>query len=73
MPNARFTLQALEELTLPQRDSIVRMLRNEHIRGIDVQLGGFDLPDGYLFFRKDYADGSTPLYGGISPEGDVST
>jgi hypothetical protein len=75
MPNVRFTTQALESTTLAQRDALVRLCRQNEtdtIRGIDVQLGGFDLPDGYLAFRCDYINGQ-PMYGGISPEGEVST
>jgi hypothetical protein len=72
MPNVRFTELALESLTREQKEALVVLVRGLKVRGIDVQAGGFDLPDGYVAFRVDYVDGQ-PMYGGISPEGEVST
>jgi hypothetical protein len=39
---------------------------------IHVGNGTFDLPRGYITVRLFYKDG-TSIYGGISPEGQVST
>jgi len=72
MPNIRFTVQALECLTTKQAEALARLARGVEVRGIDVQFGGFDLPNGYVGFRVDYVDGQ-PMYGGVSPEGEVST
>lgn len=65
------TSQALEIMTIPQRDALIR-LANERVQNVSVQRGGFDLPEMYLAFRQDYKEG-TPIFGGISPNGDVST
>ena len=40
-------------------------------RGVEVFPGTFDLPPGYISIKLD--PHGHPIYGGISPEGDVST
>lgn len=40
---------------------------------VHVTKGMFDLPEGYLSFRQDYASGNGTVYGGIGPDGSVST
>lgn len=65
------TKEALEIMTLEQRDSAVR-LANDAVDHVVIQKGGFDLPEGYLAFIQKYAD-NRPIYGGIAPNGDVST
>ena len=66
------TKEAMTVMTIAQRDALVR-LANDAVDHIGVQKGGFDLPEGYLAFRQKYADHSSPIYGGIAPNGDVST
>ena len=75
MPSGQVTLthQALDVLTPEQVSSLVRLSTPETVDYIIVQKGGFDLPEGYLAFAVHYKEHNTPMYGGISPEGDVST
>lgn len=65
------TREAMAAMTVEQRDALVR-IANDRVKSVGVQKGGLDLPDGYLAFRQDYPTG-TPIYGGIAPNGDVST
>jgi hypothetical protein len=62
--------EAIEICTEDQLEAICRLMADKHT--ITVHKAGFDLPDGYLTFILKYESGST-IYGGISPEGDVST
>lgn len=72
MRTATFTLEALETATPEQMMAVNRLLIPETVRNVDVQRGGFDLPDGYLAVAVEYVSGSC-LYGGIDPDGSVST
>ena len=70
---AQINKEALEILTGEQAKSIARMCTDK-TQALTIQKGGFDLPDGYVTFLRVYDPrfgGS--IYGGISPEGDVST
>lgn len=66
-----FTLEALGILTKEQQKSLLN-LYHDNVTTIVVAKGMFDLPEGYITFRCDYRTGQS-MYGGISPEGDVST
>lgn len=65
------TREAMEVMTPDQRVALVR-IASERVAGITVQKGGFDLPDGYLAFGQRYEEGVI-IYGGIAPDGAVST
>lgn len=65
------TPEAMETMTLDQKSALVR-LHTQRVADIRVQKGGFDLPDGYLAFGQRYEEGVI-IYGGIAPNGDVST
>ena len=71
----RFTREALKVVTPKQIEALNFLCRE--VSGtlcIQVSVGGFDLPDGYLSLRRIYRDPMLDtIYGGISPEGDVST
>lgn len=73
MKKAELTQQACEKATVAQMQALARILDSPTVQRIDVTGAGFDLPSGYLTFRVDYNQGSSPMYGGISPEGEVST
>jgi hypothetical protein len=67
--DVEFTTRALERVTPEQIEAIKRLTYGNH----KVELGvTFDLPEGYLFFVQSHLNGRQ-IYGGISPEGDVST
>jgi hypothetical protein len=66
------TKQACDIATTEQMSALAR-LHNSSIDFITVQRGGLGLSDSYLAFAVHYIDGSTPMYGGIDPEGRVST
>ena len=72
MKKAELTQQACEIATKPQMRKLAHLLSGEWVTGITATAAGFDLPPGYLNVRIDY-DGRSPIYGGISPEGDLST
>jgi hypothetical protein len=69
MKHAELTPQACAIATEPQMLKLASLL--EKADKIGVSAAGLDLPTGYLFVRIDYPAG--PIYGGISPEGDLST
>lgn len=70
----KITYEAAKIATTEQMQALARMINPEtHTEEIVVQAGGFGLPEGYLAFLRKYEDGSQPIYGGISAEGDVST
>lgn len=75
MKTANLTHEALSTVTPEQIRALIRLLNTEHTAQMTVTKGGFDLPDGYLAFRLDYADpgNGTSIFGGIDPEGSVST
>lgn len=73
MANIEFTREAYVICTTEQRNAFFRLLDSESVKHIQIQRGGFDLPNGYLAFRIDYNTGSTPMYGGVAPDGSVST
>lgn len=58
------------ELTEAQKEALKRL----DLRWAQVHYwkGDFGLPTGYLSVRLFYSNGDS-IYGGISPEGDVST
>ena len=64
------TKNALDNATPDQLEAIWHLLLR--FPEIVVRKASFDLPDGYLTFIKTYSNG-TKVYGGISPEGQVST
>lgn len=72
MTDVVFTAEACKACTWAQLNAISYMADSEYKSKIQVTKGGFDLPTGYLAFRTDYLDGSS-IYGGIAPNGDVST
>lgn len=65
------TPEAMEAMTFAQKFALLR-LHNQRVADIRVQKGGFDLPNGYLAFGQRYLEGAI-IYGGIAPNGDVST
>lgn len=73
VPKAHFTRQALEAVTAEQTFAIAHIMESPRCKVVDVQLGGFELPEGYLGIRIDYEGGTTPIYGGVAPDGSVST
>ena len=75
MSAVAFTSGAIKICTAPQLQAIKRIAVKPAIELVDVHVGGFDLPEGYLTFRIDYPNRGiySTIYGGISPEGDVST
>lgn len=66
-----FTTESLKTMTDQQRDAIC-YLAGPHSTLVDVKQGTSDLPAGYLTFWVTYNNGNK-VYGGISPEGSVST
>lgn len=68
-----FTYEALHTMTRQQCVELDRIgYVNDNVIFVVVQRGGFDLPADYLTVRIEYRDGSS-IYGGISPEGVLST
>lgn len=71
-----FTWEAMATMTAGQLDYFksvtARILGGAtRITKINVTKAGFDLPDGYLTVNIVYATGG--IYGGLSPQGDLST
>jgi hypothetical protein len=64
------TKTALDIVTTEQREAIWQLLTS--FTKVTVGVGGFDLPDGYLTFVEEYSNG-TMVYGGIAPDGRIST
>lgn len=74
MASVAFTREAIQICTEAQLFAISEMSTNSSFILIDVHAAGpFDLPSGYLTFRADYKDATGSIYGGVSPEGDIST
>jgi hypothetical protein len=68
-----FSKAALERSTIAQINAVCRMA--DHTTGttrVDVITGTSDLPGGYVTFTRHYRDGAK-IYGGIAPDGSVST
>lgn len=65
----KFTKEALETLTLPQRDSIVTMCTNYRTSAINVSKAEVV---GTLYFVLDQGN-SAEVYGVIFPDGTLST
>jgi hypothetical protein len=65
------TRDALEIMTPEQQQSILRLSDEQHL--VVVGRGMFDLPQGYLSFRSEYLPAGSSIYGGIAPDGQVST
>jgi hypothetical protein len=71
--NIVFTREAFEQMSQGQLDAIKYMTRESSgTTKLTIHKAGFDLPDGYLTFSREFG-GSSHFYGGISPLGDVST
>lgn len=62
------------DVTDAQAAAIIRLARSEGCTNVLLGPGGFDLPAGYITFRQTYryGDGGS-IYGGIAPDGAVST
>ena len=70
MADVEFTIQGIERVTQPQIEAIRRFTENRH----KVEVGiAFDLPEGYVCFVSTHYPSGNQVYGGISPEGEVST
>lgn len=65
------TREALEIMTPEQKAAILYLTRDE-ARVEVTKLSPFDLPEGWLTFVQRYAAGGS-VYGGIAPDGAVST
>jgi hypothetical protein len=74
MPRDDVTLtkEALTLLTPEQKDKLVALFKAGHIEQIAVMAGSFDLPEGYVTVWMTYNTGNK-IFGGISPEGELST
>lgn len=66
------TQEALNTATDEQVAAIARVARPDSVVEVTVQRAGLGLPEDYLAFNYKYSDGYT-IYGGIDPEGRVST
>ena len=73
--NVTITEEAREAITNDQRVAVGYLMRNPAIERLRVMKGGFDLPDGYLYFQQIYPSplGSSSTDGGIAPDGRIST
>jgi hypothetical protein len=69
----KMTQEAFNTMTTAQKKSIDVLLNNPKLENVVVQKGGFDLPNNYLCFTMHWTDHGQPIYGGISPQGQVST
>lgn len=67
--------EAREVMNDEQWSAIGWLLKSPTVESLRVMKGGFDLPDGYLTFQQIYPSqlGATSIYGGIGPDGSVST
>jgi hypothetical protein len=70
MKTLEISKSALESATPDQLESIWHLLLK--FPKVSVGLAGFDLPTGYLAFVETYENGMN-IFGGIAPNGDVST
>jgi len=53
--------------------AIFSMLCNPKLERLNIQVSGLGLPDDYLAFCQEWHEGGQPIYGGIDPQGVVST
>lgn len=68
-----FTDAGLAQMSIDQHNALLAMIgRWKTMSALRVMKGGFDLPDGYLMFEQKFQAGDS-IWGGISPEGRVST
>lgn len=69
-----FNDRSLAQMTIDQHRALNLMCeRNKTLEKIHVHTGGFDLPQGFLTFVQQFAAPAGNIYGGISPNGDIST
>jgi len=67
-----FNERSLAQLSVGQHVALLKIIeRNKTLTKIHVTTA-FDLPSGYIAFNQFFGDGRN-IYGGISPEGEVST
>lgn len=72
MTTILFSQTALDMVTPEQLESIRYMARPEtNTVHIHCTAGALGLPSDYITFRREFKDNS--IYGGIAPNGDVST
>lgn len=72
MTTIEFSQTALDMVTQEQLASIRWMARPEtNTVRIHCTAGALGLPADYISFRRDFKDNS--IYGGIAPNGDIST
>jgi len=64
--------EAWDTMTPDQVIAIGRLLENEH-RVHVTKASPFDLPERWLSFRTDHIPSKAAIYGGIAPDGQVST
>lgn len=72
MADVTFTENAINAATHEQIEAIKGLISNEH----DVHVtksAPWDLPEGYLAFRSTHLRSNSVVYGGIAPDGQVST
>jgi len=74
MVEITFNERSLAQMTPEQHKALMSMCErfSKTLLRLKVMTGGFDLPQGYLTFVQEFAEKHT-IYGGISPEGRVST
>lgn len=65
------TKPAMQTMTTEQCGALARLM-TDRVAGISVAKGALDLPEGYVEFQQRYEEGVI-IYGGIAPNGDVST
>lgn len=74
MVEITFNERSLAQMTAEQHKAIMQM--NERfgktLLRLRIMVGGFDLPQGYLTFIQEFEE-KRMIYGGISPEGSIST
>lgn len=73
MSVGKVTKEAFAIMTEPQAKAVARLMEPNALDRLVVQAGFMELPDGYLGFVQFFDDDSQPIYGGIAPNGDVST
>ena len=70
--NLKMSKEAVDAMTHEQHQAIRGLLENEH-NLIVTKAAPFDLPEGYLAFSSTHVPSSSVIYGGIAPDGRVST
>jgi hypothetical protein len=63
---------ALKNMSSEQLSAIKGLVCNKHKVHITLS-NPFDLPEGYLAFRSEHVPSGQAIYGGIAPDGSVST